>query len=86
MVSENSPQLVVAMLAGNCENTLDMALESVQDADKIYLIYDSTSADNTHEKLEKWMSTFKKTSFQSIVIAVVLPAFLTMGCIIFWHG
>ena len=45
-------ELIVAMLAGNCENTIDMALESVKDADKIIIIYDTTSKDKTNEKIQ----------------------------------
>ena len=49
-------KFIVTMLAGNCENTIDMALESVKDADKILIIYDTSSKDNTDDKLVIWQS------------------------------
>ena len=52
-------KFIVAMLAGNCENTIDMALESVKDADQIIIVYDTTSIDNTNSKIERWVHEFK---------------------------
>lgn len=45
-------KLNVAILAGNCENTIDLCIKSVIDvADKIIVIYDTTSKDETYEKI-----------------------------------
>lgn len=61
-------KLIVAMLAGNCEKTIDLALESVKDADKILVIYDATSKDSTLNKLIKWEEKLKhKLEFRSRV-------------------
>lgn len=49
-----SNKLIVCMLAGNTEKLIDMAIESVSGADKIIVIYDSTSKDKTGDKLYKW--------------------------------
>lgn len=47
-------KLIVCMLAGNCENTLDIAIESVRYADKIVIVYDTTSLDRTQSILNVW--------------------------------
>lgn len=47
-------KLIVCMLAGNCENTIDMALESIKEADDIHIIYDATSKDRTWDKIQEW--------------------------------
>jgi glycosyltransferase involved in cell wall biosynthesis len=55
-----SNKLVIAMLAGNCENTIDMALESVKDADETIIVYDTTSKDDTYKKIDNFMVNREK--------------------------
>jgi 2-polyprenyl-3-methyl-5-hydroxy-6-metoxy-1,4-benzoquinol methylase len=54
-------KLVVAMLAGNCEKTIDLAIKSVVDvADDIVIIYDTSSKDGTYDKMNQWIQDSEK--------------------------
>ena len=48
-------ELIIAILAGNCENTIEMTIDSVIDyADDIVIVYDTTSKDRTYEIIKAW--------------------------------
>lgn len=54
-------KLIVAMLAGNCENTIDMCIKSVFDfVDNIIIVYDTSSKDSTKDKLIDWFAKDNK--------------------------
>lgn len=48
-------KLIIAMLAGNCENTIGMTIKSVLNmADEFVIIYDTTSKDKTYDIIEEF--------------------------------
>lgn len=62
----NDKKLIVCMLAGNTENFIDMAIESVQNADKIIVVYDTTSKDKTNDKIYKWQNKLGEDKLEII--------------------
>ena len=55
VVKNKDDYLIVAGLAGNCEKFVDMCIKSIEkDADKIIIVYDTTSKDKSYEKLQNW--------------------------------
>jgi len=45
-------KLIVCIAGGNCASVVNMCLQSVKDADKIYFLYDTTSKDDTKQILD----------------------------------
>ena len=52
-------KLVATYLMGNCEQFVDLTLKSVYEhVDKIVIVYDTTSRDNTLARIEEWQVLF----------------------------
>ncbi len=56
--------LIACYLAGNCEQYMDMSLESIEGhVDKTIVVYDTSSKDNTHQKLLEWQQKVGEKDF-----------------------
>ncbi len=56
--------LIACYLAGNCEQYMDMSLESIEGhVDKTIVVYDTSSKDNTHQKLLEWQKKIGEDNF-----------------------
>jgi hypothetical protein len=47
-------KLISVVMGGNCENTLPICLNSLKETDKIYMLFDNNSKDNTKKIVEKY--------------------------------
>ena len=53
-------KIIVSYLMGNCENYIDLSLESIYEyVDTIIIVYDTTSKDSTKQKLDLWKQKLK---------------------------
>lgn len=55
----NDFKLICCIMGGNCEKSIDMCIKSVEQFDKIIMLYDTSSKDKTINKLSDWKDKLK---------------------------
>ena len=70
-------ELIVCIMGGNCENTIDMCIKSVKEANKIVFLFDKSSQDNSYKNIFLFDS-FTLLILISIVFSQLPPIILTI--------